>query len=261
MTFLLDIINSVHKFLCYLDISPKYLNRGYTILSVIPTFYLLRIIYGLWQNQNYLQFFLYGIVFLVLVYFTILNVFYYFFDKNTKADVTQLFVKYLPDEAFNIQAEESNQMSNLTIDTVNTKEINVSYVEDYQLKLAENVRYFIESGEIKVNDLGRMDGYLIDRHTLYPYYYVKRSSEKEYTLSIGKNYGDLTPIGKIAVDSPNDTIVPVGLFIIGGDFVKDGLRYHEPYRLKLIVKKAQPQMKDESTVYSRSQRRKHARRE
>ena len=53
---LLDLINGVHKF-GYLDISPKYLNRGYTILSVIPTLYLLRIVYGLWQNQNYLQFF------------------------------------------------------------------------------------------------------------------------------------------------------------------------------------------------------------
>lgn len=130
MTILLDIINSVHKFLGYLDISPKYLNRGYTILSVIPTMYLLRIIYGLWQNQNYLQFFLYGIGFLVLVYFIILNVFYYFLDKNTKADVTQLFVKYLPEEAFNIQTEEA-MLNSGAIDKVNTKEVSVSYDEDY----------------------------------------------------------------------------------------------------------------------------------
>lgn len=259
MTFLLDIINSVHKFLGYLDISPKYLNRGYTILSVIPTIYLLRIIFGLWQNQNYLQFFLYGIVFLVLVYFIVLNVFFYFFDKNTKADVTQLFVKYLPDEAFNIQTEESTMMNNRTIDAVNTKEINVLYDEDYQLKLAENMRYLIGNGEIKVNDLGRMDGYLIDRHTLYPYYYVKKVSEKEYTLSIGRSYSDLTPVGKIVVDSPQETLEPIGLFIIGGDFVKDGLRYHEPYRLKLIVKKEQPNDVNESITYSRSQRRRQSR--
>lgn len=255
MTFLLDIINGVHKFLGYLDISPKYLNRGYTILSVIPTIYLLRIIFGLWQNQNYLQFFLYGIVFLVLVYFIVLNVFFYFFDKNTKADVTQLFVKYLPDEAFNIQSEEDGMINNRTIDTVNTTEINVLYDEDYQLKLAENMRYLIGNGEIKVNDLGRMDGYLIDRNTLYPYYYVKKVSEKEYTLSIGRSYSDLTPVGKIVVDSPRVTVEPIGLFIIGGDFVKDGLRYHEPYRLKLIVKKEQTNHTNEPITYSRSQRR------
>ncbi len=259
MTFLLDIINSVHKFLGYLDISPKYLNRGYTILSVIPTVYLLRIVYGLWQNQNYLQFFLYGIVFLILVYFIVLNVFYYFLDKNTKADVTQLFVKYLPDEAFNIQGEENTLTTNGTIDKVNTQEAVVAYDEDYQLKLAENMRYLIGNGEIKVNDLGRMDGFLVDRNTLYPYYYVKKVSEKEYVLNIGRSYSEMEPVGRITAASAEDKIEPVGLFIVGGDFVKDGLRYHEPYRLKLIIKKEQPEEMDEPMIYSRSERRKHSR--
>ncbi|MBO0480731.1 DUF6681 family protein [Candidatus Enterococcus courvalinii] len=258
MTFLLDLINGVHKFLGYLDISPKYLNRGYTILSVIPTMYLLRIIFGLWQNQNYLQFFLYGIVFLVLVYFIVLNVFYYFFDKNSKADVTQVFVKYLPDEAFNIQTESGIQTGN-TLQSVDTEEVTVDYNEDYQLQLAENMSYLIENGQIKVNDLGRMDGFLVDRNTLYPYYYVKKVSEHEYVLKIGKNYSELVEVGKIYTKASQETINPVGLFIIGGDFVKDGLRYHEPYRLKLIAKKEQAQtVTEEPIVYSRSQRRKHS---
>lgn len=259
MTFLLDIINGVHKFLGYLDISPKYLNRGYTILSVIPTLYLLRIVYGLWQNQNYLQFFLYGIAFLILVYFIILNVFYYFLDKNVKADVTQLFVKYLPDEVFNIQDEENVLTNNGTIDKVNTQEAVVSYAEDYQLKLAENMCYLIGNGEIKVNDLERMDGFLVDRNTLYPYYYVKKVSDKEYVLNIGRSYSEMEPVGRMTVASAEDKIEPVGLFIVGGDFVKDGLRYHEPYRLKLIVKKEQPEETEEPMIYSRSQRRKHSR--
>ena len=33
MTFLLDMINGIHKFLGYLDISPKYLNRALWSLS------------------------------------------------------------------------------------------------------------------------------------------------------------------------------------------------------------------------------------
>lgn len=152
MTFILDIINGVHKFLGYLDISPKYLNRGYTILSVIPTVYLLRIVYGLWQNQNYLQFFLYGLGFLVLLYFTVLNVFYYFFDKNSKADVTQVIVKYLPDEAFNIEGE-TVRGNNGNIDKVNTEKANVLFDEDYQLKLAENMRYLIEKGKSRSMNL------------------------------------------------------------------------------------------------------------
>lgn len=193
MTFLLDLINGVHKFLGYLDISPKYLNRGYTILSVIPTLYLLRIVYGLWQNQNYLQFFLYGLAFLVLVYFTVLNVFYYFQIKH-ESRCHSAFVKYLPDEAFNIQTEESIDNGN-SIDKVNTQEVMVSYDEDYQLKLAENMRYLIGNGEIKTNELGRMDGFLVDRNTLYPYYYVKKTGEKEYVLNIGRSYSDMEKQG------------------------------------------------------------------
>ncbi len=58
---------------------------------------------------------------------------------------------------------------------MNTQEVMVSYDEDYQLKLAENMRYLIGNGEIKINDLGSIDGFLVDSNTLYPYYYVKNS--------------------------------------------------------------------------------------
>ncbi|MCG4306069.1 hypothetical protein K9858_03885, partial [Enterococcus lactis] len=166
-----------------------------------------------------------------------------------------LFVKYLPDEAFNIQTEETINNGN-SIDKVNTQEVMVSYDEDYQLKLAENMRYLIGNGEIKTNELGRMDGFLVDRNTLYPYYYVKKTGEKEYVLNIGRSYSDMEKVGTIRLSSTEDTLEPVGLFIVGGDFVKDGLRYHEPYRLKLIAKKAQSQ--EEQVVYSRSQRRRHS---
>ena len=81
MTLILDLINGIHKFLGYLDISPKYLNRAYTILSIIPTAYILRIVYGMFANQNYFQAILYTVGFLVLVYFWVLNIFYYFLNK------------------------------------------------------------------------------------------------------------------------------------------------------------------------------------
>ena len=38
MTLILDLINGIHKFLGYLDISPKYLNRAYTILSITVSY-------------------------------------------------------------------------------------------------------------------------------------------------------------------------------------------------------------------------------
>lgn len=231
MTLLLDIINGLNKFLGFLDISPKYSNRAYTLLSIIPTVYILRIVYGLWLNQNYLQLVLYGLVFLVLVYFFILNFFYYFLDKNVKGDITQLFVKYLPDDAFNIQNEKPSKKEKKVFEQA--KEIPVEFNQDYQLQLVENIQTLIDKKEISTRDLTKEEGFLIEENTLYPYYYVKEIETGLYQLQIGKNYRDLETIGTIRQTEP---LKPIGLFIVGGDFVKDGIRYHEPYRLKFLAK-------------------------
>lgn len=232
MTILLDIINGLNKFLGFLDISPKYSNRAYTVLSVIPTVYILRIIYGLWLNQNYLQLVAYSLVFLGLAYFFVLNFFYYFLDKNLKGDITQLFVKYLPDDAFNIQSTQPKQDKKTS---AATEEIAVDFDPDYQLKLVENLQAMITDEVIATRDLTQQEGYLIEENTLYPYYYVKQVDSATYQLQIGQNYRELEPIGTI---HQTETLNPIGLFIVGGDFVKDGVRYHEPYQLKFLGKKS-----------------------
>jgi hypothetical protein len=234
MTILLDIINGLNKFLGFLDISPKYSNRAYTLLSIIPTVYILRIVYGLWLNQNYLQLVIYGLVFLGLVYFFVLNFFYYFLDKNVKGDITQLFVKYLPDDAFNIQNEQPKKKKKAF---EHAKELPVDFEEDYQLKLVENIQSLIDEKEIKTRNLTKEEGFLIDENTLYPYYYVKQINGDTYQLQIGRNYRELEAIGTIRQAEP---LNPIGLFIVGGDFIKGGVRYHEPYRLKFLVKTQAP---------------------
>lgn len=242
MTILLDVINGLNKFLGFLDISPKYSNRAYTLLSIIPTVYILRIVYGLWLNQNYIQLVIYSLVFIGLVYFIVLNFFYYFLDKNLKGDITQLFVKYLPDDAFNIQNEEYKKQKKVFEQAA---EVSVDFNEDYQLILVENIQALIEGQEITTRDLTKQEGFLIEENTLYPYYYVKQIDAGTYQLQIGKNYRELETIGTIRQAEP---LRPIGLFIVGGDFVKEGVRYHEPYRLKFLAKK------EEATAVTRTRR-------
>lgn len=251
MSFLLDIINGINKFLGYLDISPKYLNRSYTILSIFPTLYILRIVYGLLQNENYLQFVLYSIVFVILIYFIILNIFYYFFDRNLKVDITQLFVKYLPDEVFNIQQEAKKQVR--TMNAVDTIEVPVEFHDDVELILAMNMQELIEKDVIATNDLSQHEGYLIEWNTIYPYYFVKRIDDQHYELQVGTSYQNLTPIGRIQWQK-EQKLEPVGLYVTGGDFVKDQFRYHEPYHLKLLAKKEVP-LTSQTLTMSRAQRR------
>lgn len=246
MSFILDIVNGLNKFLSYLDISPKYLNRGYTILSIIPTVYILRIVYGLWLNQNYVQLALYSLIFIALIYFLVLNIFYYFFDKNVKFDITQLFVKVLPEDAFNFQ---DTAIRKKAIKLENTEEVAVDYFSDYQLKLAANMKKMIAENEIKTNDLSKHDGFLIEKNTLYPYYFVKPLNEREYSLQIGRSYDELEEVGRIKNEC-QERLNPIGLFITGGDFVKGGVRYHEPYHLKLMVKKDAEKAKPTATTPS-----------
>ena len=82
------------------------MNRAYTLLSLIPTAYILRIVYGLYLNQNYLQMAFIRDRILRVALFLGSKYFLLLFDKNLKVDITQLFVKYLPDEVFNIEGEK-----------------------------------------------------------------------------------------------------------------------------------------------------------
>lgn len=246
MALILEIVEGIHRFLSYLNISSKYLNRAYTILSVIPTLYILRIVYGLAKNGNYIRFILYLLLFLVLVYFIVLNVFYYFFDKSSKFDVTKYFVKYLPDEVFD--ADGQSVASNATLDKIHTQEVAVHYIADYRLTLASCIQALIDNGDIKTNDLTKRDGFYISKNTLFPYYYAKKISETEYVLQIGTSYTDLKEIGRITWSRSAGELKLVGLFIQGGDFAKQGVRYHEPYQLKLLAKREQAETLDRSNT-------------
>lgn len=154
-----------------------------------------------------------------------------FLDKNTKADVTQLFVKYLPDEVFNIEGEK---ISTTQIDRLSTEKAVIDFEEDYQLVLADYLQKLISKDELATNAIAQ--GFVIPKNTLYPYYFVKQRSDSEYSLQIGTSYSDLTTIGRIYWNGEK-ALEPVGLFITGGDFVKNDVKYHEPYSLKLYVKK------------------------
>ena len=250
MTLILDLINGIHKFLGYLDISPKYLNRAYTILSIIPTAYILRIIYGMFANQNYFQAILYTIGFLVLVYFWVLNIFYYFLNKNMKFDVTQTFVKVLPDEVFNIEGET---ISTTDIDRLTTEKAVIDFEEDYQLVLANHLQTLIAQEELAIKPSS--NDFTIPKNTLYPYYFVKQQGKNEYVLQIGTSYTEMTKVGTIQWTG-KQPLEPVGLFITGGDFVKNDVKYHEPYSLKLYVKK---EVSEEEPQTSRQAYRRQAR--
>lgn len=230
---IIEIVNGINKFLGYLDISPKYLNRAYTLISIFPTLYILRFMLGFYISKQYMQVIIYTIVFLVLSYFIILNILYYFFDKNVKWDITQLFVKHLPDEVFNIVKQEEE--AEIFAKNINGETIPIELVNNSNIILTININKLIEQNKINYNNLNETEGYLIPKNTLYPYYTIEPDLENKehYTVLIGTDYQDLTTIGHIYT---NKKFTSLGLYILGGNFRKDSIDYKEPFNLKLIAK-------------------------
>ncbi|MGO2082695.1 MAG: DUF6681 family protein, partial [Vagococcus sp.] len=49
------IFANISKFLNYLNINPRLQNKIFTVVSIFPTLYILRIVRGYFRNQNYLR--------------------------------------------------------------------------------------------------------------------------------------------------------------------------------------------------------------
>lgn len=97
---MLTILDGISRFLLYLNISQKYLNRLYTIAASIPIFYIFKLALRFYVEKNTPLFLTNMLLFIFFLYFLILNFMYYFLGKNSRFDITQYFAKVLPDEVF-----------------------------------------------------------------------------------------------------------------------------------------------------------------
>ena len=67
------IFSNISKFLNYLNINPRLQNKIFTVVSVFPTLYILRIVKGYFQNGNHLRGVIYLLIFIVLMYFIVVE--------------------------------------------------------------------------------------------------------------------------------------------------------------------------------------------
>lgn len=225
---MLEIISGINKFLSYLDISTKYLNRAYTLISILPTLYIMKLVFDFYKTGHLIKASVFLFFVFVLIYFIILNTLFYFFDKNVKWDVTQLFTKYLPEEIFNI-VEDSKEGF---VKELNGETLEIEEVKNSNVILSKLITQLIDTKEIETNDLSLGDNYLIPNHTLFPYYHIEKITDSEYHLFVGDSYSTLEYFGKIVSER---NFKSLGLFILGGNFKKDGIHYKEHFKLKLVV--------------------------
>lgn len=233
---------NISKFLNYLNINPRLQNKIFTIMSIFPTLYMLRIVKGYFNNQNYVRFFIFLVIFIVLVYFIILNFIYYFKDRKVKWDVTN-FIEDIVPEDLTYNADGTVAIPTGT-PVIHGKALPLRFFEDSDFVLEEIINQLIASGELTTNSLDE-NQYLLDKYALIPYYRIKKDK-----LMIGSSYADLKEIAEIKLDENEvHTLIPLGVFILGGPYQLDGITYKQPYTIELRVK-----AEDEPVTETRSQR-------
>ncbi|MGO3651071.1 DUF6681 family protein [Vagococcus sp.] len=222
------IFANISKFLNYLNINPRLQNKIFTVVSIFPTLYILRIVRGYFRNQNYLRGSLYLGIFIVLTYFIILNFIYYFKDRKVKWDVTNFIEDIVPEDV-TFSGDPTQQSAG--IGTIKGKSLPLIFNEDSDLIIEEIIHDLVEKSELKPNELNS-NTYWIDKYSLIPYYRIKKGS-----LLIGSNYQKLTEIAKIDLaDGEHATLIPLGVFILGGPYQLDGITYKEPFSIELRVR-------------------------
>lgn len=226
---MLTILDEINKLLSYLNINTKYLNKAYTLLSLIPMIWIAKILFSMDKSSIMNPFWGYLLALIVLFYFFILNFLYYFFGKNTKFDITQLMAQKLPDEMFTSDNVSSNPKSL----SKNENIVKINYVPNYENILSKNIDYLIKTNKIKTQELIN-NNYLVPLNTLYPYYIVSRDLKRNcYVIKIGTDFNNMSEIGTI--DNTNE-ITTLGLFIVGGPYMRNNVKYNRMWKLKLIIK-------------------------
>ncbi|WP_462259427.1 DUF6681 family protein [Vagococcus teuberi] len=220
------ILSNITKFLNYLNINPRLQNKILTVVSVFPTLYILRIVKGYFQNGNYLRMILYLLIFIVLAYFIVLNFIYYFKNQKVKWDVTNLIENIVPEDA----TFDETVQTNSTTPKIQGKLLTLTLNNDSDQVIDTVVHELLEKNYItakKLNDYA----YELNSYTLIPFYKISKGK-----LLIGSSYKDLNEVASIKINDDADSLVPLGVFVNGGSYEKDGIIYKEPYTLELRVK-------------------------
>ncbi|MCI0130793.1 MULTISPECIES: DUF6681 family protein [Enterococcaceae] len=220
------ILSNITKFLNYLNINPRLQNKILTVVSVFPTLYILRIVKGYFQNGNYLRMSLYLLIFIVLAYFIVLNFIYYFKNQKVKWDVTNLIENIVPEDA---TFDETVQTSSTT-PKIQGKLLTLTLIDNSDQVIDTVIHNLLDKNYIQAKKLNDY-AYELEDYTLIPFYKISKGE-----LFIGSSYKDLTKVATIKINDEADSLIPLGVFVNGGSYEKDGIIYKEPYTLELRVK-------------------------
>ena len=219
---MLTILDGISRFLFYLNISQKYLNRLYTIAASIPIFYIFKLALMFYVEKNTPLFLTNILLFIFFLYFLILNFMYYFLGKNSRFDITQHFAKVLPDEVF------LDNTGKLTLGPENVDFIPLELNDEKEFQL------FVDSLLVLGHNSDNRGNELTNRGFSLPYYKIQNGRGR-MRIFLSIDDGRYREYAHLKTSRSYDDIV--GVFLFGGKVDYDGILIKENYRLKLAITK------------------------
>ena len=184
------LLDGLNRFLGYFNLKIKVKNRLYIVLGCITTGYIGYLTWNFFKYQAYARGITYLLIFFALLYFLILNIVYYFFDKNVKWDITPLFEKVAqvdtPSEPIK---SNHHKKSGLYADKMVIYDENQQNLNDYQA--FDTTVTYTEDSQKELNQLVNfmLDNHLAERNTKkmkkLEKKVVKKKNEKVYEVGKG----------------------------------------------------------------------------
>ncbi|CAH1856970.1 DUF6681 family protein [Convivina praedatoris] len=215
MFSLLDIVNS---YLGYFTTNTRTKGKIYTVVAMAGVWYILYLSLRFFQNGRWLRGSLLVAVFLVLLYFSILNVFYFFTTKAMKWDVSRLLAKVLgttiPVAGEATAAHPIIMPANGMYDRKDVLKAEVQF-SDQQQQAIDNLAQQLEAMNMWAHDYHSLnkkgqrqiiaqDGCIHDNHpgTLLPYFDLQEMADGSLDIVAGLNQlqaQDIATITKIGL--------------------------------------------------------------
>lgn len=112
---MLSTLDLINHYLGYLNVNAKLKGRIYTVLAFVGDTYILYLAFSYFKNHAYLRSALLGAAFIGILYFAIVNFYYYFTNKHMKFDVSPYIAKVLGERE---EAEAEQNMAEVNVQFV-----------------------------------------------------------------------------------------------------------------------------------------------
>lgn len=137
---MISFLSLASHYMGMINVKSKLKNQVYTVMAFVGNWYLLYIGIRFLQNGRFLRGFLLLAIFLAFLYFSIMNIYYFFTTKKAPLDISPILEKYIGGTPEEIREKEEFRQRLSRVERASRQSSSPSGVFDDQMLLPAQVR-------------------------------------------------------------------------------------------------------------------------